>query len=96
MVHHRHALGNPDRVVVGQDDHPESQADALGQPGQRAEDDLGTRRPGECSQEVVLYEPHSVETHLIGQYALLDGLFYDGVVVEHGALHLVSQRKLHH
>ena len=95
MVHHRHALGHPDRVVVGQDDHPESQADALGQPGQRAEDDLGTGRGGERGQEVVLDKPHSIETHLIGQYALLDGFFDDGVVVQHRALHLIGQRKFH-
>ena len=44
LVHHRHPLGYPYGVVVGQYHDAKTQADILGKPAQRAEDHFRTRR----------------------------------------------------
>ena len=96
VVHHCHPFGDPDGVMVGQDHDAESQPNSLGEPRKGAENDLGARGLGERGQKVVFDEPHRVEPHLVGQYALFQCFLDDSVVVQHGTLHLVSQRKLHY
>jgi hypothetical protein len=44
---------------------------------------------------VVLHEPHGVEAHLVGQHALLEGLFDHRVVVDDRSLHLVGETQSH-
>ena len=44
---------------------------------------------------MVLHEPDRIETHLVGEEALLKGLLDDGVVVDHRALHLVGEAQSH-
>jgi hypothetical protein len=95
VVDHGHALGDPHRMVVGQDHDAEPETDALGQLAQRAEDDFGARRHREAGEEVMLDEPDGVESHPIGEHALLEGFFDHRVIVDHRALHLVRQTQSH-
>jgi hypothetical protein len=66
MIDHGHALGHPDRMMVGQDHDAEAQANALGQATERPEHHLGAGRHRETGQKMVLDEPHRVEAHLLG------------------------------
>ena len=99
VVHHRHALGHLDRVMVRQYHDAEAQPDTACHAGQRRQYDLGGRGAGERGQEVVLDEPEVVEPDLVGQDALLQRLLDQHLVVDlegrAGPLHLVEQSKLH-
>jgi len=89
MIDHRHALGHPHRMVVGEDHHAESEADALGQAAERAEDHLRARGHREAREKMMLHEPDRVEAHLVREHALLECLLDDRVIVDHRPLHLV-------
>ena len=99
MVGHGDLLGDADRVLVRQDDHAESEPDALGGSREGADDYLGRGGAGEGREEVVLDEPDVVEADLVGQNALLDGLFDQRLLVDdpvgRGPLHLVDDPKVH-
>jgi len=95
VIDHRHALGDADRVVVGEDHDTEAEADALRQPAERAEQHLRARRHREAREEVVLDEPDGVEAHLVGEDALLQRLLDDPVIVHDRSLHLVGEAQSH-
>ena len=91
--------GNPFRhsygVVVRENDDAESEPDAFGQTAQRPEDGLGTRGHRKAGEKVVFHEPDGVETHFVGQNALLNRFFDHGVVVNDRPLHFVRQAQFH-
>ena len=95
MIHHRHPLGDPYRVMVGQDDHAKAQADVFGEAAQRAENNFRAGRRRKGGEEVVFDEPHIVEAHFVGQDALLDSFLDYGVVIQSRTLHFVSQAEFH-
>ena len=71
-----HLLGHPHRWPegVGEERHPESQPDLLGDLGERPEHDLGGRAVGAALAEVVLDVPGGLEAQAVGQADLLEGL----------------------
>src|SRR6266702_349449 len=72
LVHHGDPLGDPHRMMIGQNRHAEANPDTFGNLTQGAKHDFWAWRPGEPGQEVVLYKPKIIETHLIGQGTLLE------------------------
>jgi hypothetical protein len=93
LVEHGRALGHPDGMVIGQDAHPEADANALGKLAQGPEQHLRARRAREPREEVMLHEPEIVEARFLGEHALLQRLRelpVDGGAGE-GALRLQSR-----
>ena len=92
MVELDHTIGYHNGMVVGQDGHAEADANILGALAERAEHHFRTGRTGEPKQEVVLDEPEVVESHLVGEFALVKSLLVQGVPVDFsafiGTLHL--------
>ena len=91
MVEHGHSLRHSDRVVVGQDHHAEPKPNLLGSLAQGGVNELGAWRGRKPREEMVLDEPQVVETHLVRQDTLVEGLLQHQVVVQDFALHLVLQ-----
>ena len=90
VIHHGNALGDANRMVIGQDDYAKTEADVFGEAAEGSEDNLRAWGHAEGGEKVMLYEPHVVETHLVGETDLLDGFFDHGVVVQLRTLHFVS------
>jgi hypothetical protein len=68
-------------MMVGKDRYTEADPDVLGALAQSAKKDLGTWRPGEAHQEVMLYEPESIKAQLVGQLTLFQRLLVQTVPV---------------
>src|SRR5215813_1335208 len=82
-------------MMIGQDDHTESQVNVLRESAQGAKDYFRARRHRKTRQEVVFHEPDRVKTHLIGQDALFERLFDHGMIVDDWPLHLIRQAESH-
>ena len=67
-------LGDPHRMMIGQNRHAKANSDTLGNLTQGAKHDFWTWRTGEPGQKVVLHKPEIIKTHLIGQGTLLERL----------------------
>src|SRR5262249_10477398 len=99
LVQHGGALCHVDRVVRGQDRHAEADSDPARELAERAEQHLRARRAGEPGQKVVLHEPEVVESHPVGEDALLERLLVERVPLDARALErslrLVEQAESH-
>ncbi len=78
-VHERHLLGEPDRVVEGQDRGRQPDAHP-GRAGRERGGERGRIDGQAVVDEVVLGEPHLVEAQLLGQHHLIQ-LAADDLVV---------------
>ena len=74
------ALGDADRVVARQHDHPVPQPDPRGPGCQRRQEDLGRRAVGDLLVEVMLGRPVVVEADLLGEHRLGERVPVDPVV----------------
>jgi hypothetical protein len=99
LIHHGDAFGDAYGMMVGQNRYAKADPDALGSLAQRPEHHLRAWGAGESHEEVVLHEPEIVETHPVGQLALLQGLLIQRIPIDIGALkrslRLVQEAKLH-
>src|SRR5215813_12165034 len=82
-------------MMIGQDDHTESQVNVLRESAQGAKDYFRARRHRKTRQEVVFHEPDRIKSHLIGQDALFERLFDYSMVVDDWLLHLICQAESH-
>ena len=74
LVDHCHTLRDPHWMRVWQNRHAKANPYVLGSLAEGPEDHFRTRRAGKAEQEVVLNEPYPVETDIVGQFALVEGL----------------------